>query len=399
MGKEPPRLLPTQAAWAEPAASPPPNPEPTVPAWTADRPAPDPPPRPRDEWDEWQDRYRVSNLAGRLDMLRALLAEDHALEFYTDINFVGAVLQAPEGSGREDAYVAFLEEMFTRRPEVFKLGEDWFVRLLAYAYIRGGRERDVALLLPALFGSDCEPHEAGFDLLDLIRLAGLEGESRGLTFAMLEQTAYDGCKGSANEELVEFAVFFLCRDAIDAGCSPEALGELQKQLGRRYRFPGVTLDPMLAHRAGTADRQFTKEDFLVRKAPVRINHYLLSLDFGRWLTVERQMPPLVADTMRCFVLWCLTGMCERSDHNSLTLHQQRLDKYVAGLLGFMSLQYLRTVATLMAMGHFQDFLRSVELLNKGEHRRARGICDDLQDQVDRLLGRAGIDYAFLDRYR
>ena len=258
MDKEPPRLLPTQAAPAEPAAPPPPDPEPAAPAWTADEPEPDPPPRPRDEWDEWYDRYRVSSLAGRLDMLRALLAEDHAPEFYTDIEFVSAVLEAPEGRTGEDAYIAFLEEMLTRRPEVFKLGEDWIVRQLAYAYIRSGRDRDVARLLPALFGSDCEPHEAAFDLVDLIRLAGLEEESRGLTFAMLEQTAHGDYMGWAIEELVEFALFFLCRDAIDAGCSPEALGELQKQLGRLYGSPEDILNPMLAHRAGTAGRQFTK---------------------------------------------------------------------------------------------------------------------------------------------
>lgn len=399
LGKEPPKPLATQVKPATPM--PPPSPRPASPAWTGNKSAPAPPPRPRDEWDDWYDRYRGVSLADRLDMLRALLAEDHPAEFYTDIEFVSAVLEAPRDLGDEDngAYIAFLEEMLARRPEVFNLGADWFVRQIAYAYVRGGRDRDIARLLPPLLGDEYEPHEAVFDLEDLFRLADLSEESRRLTFAMLKQTGHGGYMGWAIEELIEFAVFFLHGDAIDAGCTPEALGELRKRLAQIDCNPSEdTLNAIIAHRAGTAGRQFTLEELLGYKEPAGFNRYLLSLDFGRWLIEERQMPPLVADTIRCFVFWCLGEMREESDRNPLALHQQRLDKYLARLLGFMSLLHLRGVATLIGMRHFHDFLLSVGLIDEGEHRRARRICDDLWSQMYRALGNRASDYAFLNKY-
>ena len=334
-------------------------------------------------------------------MLRALLAEDHPPEFYSNIEFVSAVLEAPRYPSDENggAYVAFLEEMLASRPEVFNLGADWFVRQMAYAYVRDGREREVARLLPPLLGDDYEPHEAVFDLEDLLRLAGLNEESRRLTFAMLQQTGHGGYMGWAIEELTEYAAFFLHSDAINASCTPEAMGELRKQLAQiDCHPPEDSLSAMLGHRAGTADRQFAKEDLLGHQEPAGFNLYVLSLDFGRWLTQERQMPPLVADTLRCFVFWCLGEMREKSDRNPLILHQQRLDRYLAGLLGFMSLLHLRGVATLMGMRHFHDFLVSVNLIDEGEHRRARRICDELWSQMHRALGDMAPNYAFLNKY-
>lgn len=399
LGEEAPKPLATQVKPA--TLMPPPSLRPASPARTGNKSAPEPPPRPRDEWDDWYDRYRVSSLADRLDMLRALLAEDHPPEFYTDIEFVSAVLEAPRYVDDADdaAYIAFLEEMFTRRPEVFNLGVDWFVRQMAYAYVRGGRERDIRRLLPPLLGDEYEPQEAVFDLEDLIRLVGLSEESRRLTFAMLKQTGHGGYMGWAIEELIEFAVFFLHGDAINAGCTPEALSELRRQLAQiDCNPPEDKLNAMLSQRAGTAGRQFLLEDLLGHKEPAGFNLYLLSLDFGRWLAEERQMPSLVADTMRCFVFWCLVEMREKSDRNPLTLLQQRLDKYLARLLGFMSLLHLRGVATLIGMRHFHDFLLSVNLIDEGEHRRARRICGDLWLQMHRALGDTAPDYAFLNKY-
>ena len=102
--------------------------------------------------------------------------------------------------------------------------------------------------------------------------------------------------------------------------------------------------------------------------------------------------------MNDYVYWCLNEMREKSDRNPLALCQQRLDKYLARLLGFMSLLHLRGVATLIAMRRFYDFLLSVELIDEGEHRCTRRICDDLWSQMQRSLGDTAPDYAFLNRY-
>jgi len=91
-------------------------------------------------------------------------------------------------------------------------------------------------------------------------------------------------------------------------------------------------------------------------------------------------------------------MRERQEVQALALRQQRLDKYLAGLLGFMSLLQLRGVATLMVMRHFYAFLLSVNVIDEGEHRRTRRICDDLWSQMHRALGDTASDHAFLNRY-
>ena len=388
-GKEPPKPLSTQARASRPS---PPSRRPATPA---------PPPRPRDEWDDWYDRYRVSSFAGKLDMLRAVLVENHPPEFYADIELVNVILELPGalGQGDHETYIAFLEETFASRPEVFNLGADWFVRQMAYAYVRAGRARDISRLLPCLLEDAYQPQEPAFDLVDLLRLAGLDEESRRLTFAMIKQTEREGYVAWAVEEIIEFAVFFLYREAVEAGCTPEALNEVRRQLARIDCTPTEKeLTAMLAHRSGTVDRQIEVTELLARDESAIFSFYLLSLDFGRWLTTERRMPPLVADTMRYLVHKCLGEMCGESDDNPLALHQQRLDRYLAHLLGFMSVMHLRAVATLIAMRHFYDFLRSVNLIDEGEHRRTRRICDDLWLQMHRALGDTAPDYAFLNQY-
>lgn len=334
-------------------------------------------------------------------MLRAVLAENHPPEFYTDIEFVNLILEVPHDldQNEHDAYIALLEEMLASRPDVFHLGADWFVRRMAYAYLRTGRDLDISRLLPCLLDDTYEPNEAAFDLVDFLRLAGLHEESRSLTFAMIKQTGRGGYMAWAVEELIEFAVFFLYNEAIEAGRTPESLSELRRQLAQIDCDPTEeALTAMLDHRAGTVNRRLEREDVLGRDEPAGFNLYLLSLDFGRWLTTERRMPPLVADTMRCFVYWCLSEMQERSDRNPLTLHQQRLDRYLAGLLGFLSLLRLRGIATLIGMRHFFDFLLAAGFIDQGQHRRARWICDDLWGQVQGVVEDDAADFAFLNPY-
>jgi hypothetical protein len=398
LATDPPRSLPTPDPWPSSAS---PDRSPATPDGANARSFPGPPPRPRDEWDDWYDRYGDCGFAEKLAMLRTLLAEDHPPAFYTDIEFVSVVLEAGEDPDIEDrgAYIAFLEEMFASRADVFQLGADWFVREMAYVYVCGGRDHEIARLLPPLLGRDHQPGEAAFDLADLLRLADLYEESRRLTFAMLEQARNGQYMPWAIEELIEFAAFFLYGDAIERGCVPEALDQLREELDRiGCHPPEDALSAMVAHRAGAAGRDFRLEELLGSKEPASFNRYLLSLDFGRWLARDRQIPPLVADTFGCFVHWALCEMSEKRDRDPLTLRQRRFDEYLTRLLRSLSLQRLRAVATLVGMRHFYDFLASVSLINEREQERARAICDDLWSQVQQVLGDTAAEYAVLDRY-
>ena len=93
---------------------------------------PEPSRRPRDEWDDWYDRYDESDPAVKLDMIRALLAEDRPAEFYSYLDFVTPVLDLRRdlGPDSEETFLAFLEEILASRPDVFSLGADRFERRL-----------------------------------------------------------------------------------------------------------------------------------------------------------------------------------------------------------------------------------------------------------------------------
>jgi hypothetical protein len=374
------------------------KPFPAVPSF---KPPPEPPPRPRDEWDDWYDRYLASDSATKVNMLRTLLAESHAPQVYKDIEFVSLVLDLPRdlGPNEEETSLAFLEDMLASRPDVFNLGAEWFARRMAYAYVEAGRERDIARVLPCLLDEAHEPGEPLFDLIDLIRFAGLHEEARALVFAAIKQAEHGDLMSWAVDELIEFAVFSLYQEAIEAGRTAEAMAELRRQLAEIKCNPSEeNLAAMLAHRSGTTDRRIELLDVLGRDEPAGFNLYLLSLDFGRWLTMEQRMSPLVADTMRHFVYVCLVEIRQESDRNTLVLQQQRLDKYLAQLLGFMSVMHLRGVATLIGMRHFWSFLAAMNVIDEAEHRRAKRICDDLWSQMHRALGDTAPDYAFLNQY-
>jgi len=365
------------------------------------KPTPETPPRPRDEWDDWLDRYRDANPVTKCAMLRVLLTEEHPPEFYKDLGFTSLVLDLPDDPGPDGngSAIAFLEELLSSRPGLFNLGAEWFARRMAYAYVRTGREREISQVLPCLLDEAHEPDDPLFDLIDLVRLAGLYEESRSLAFAVLKQAEHASLMSWAEDELIEFAAFFLYQEAVEAGGTPEALERLRGQLAEmKCHPPEPRLTAMLAHRCGTVSQPLVLNDLLGRGEPAGFNCYLLSLDFGRWLTAHKGMPSLVADTLRHFVHVCLVEMVEKSDRNPLTLHQQRLDRYLGGLLGFLSVMHLRGVATLIAMRHFFDFAASTHVINEGEHRRARRICDDLWSQMQRALGNGAPDYAFLNRY-
>src|SRR3990172_11411336 len=89
LGNEPPRPLPLKAqSRGVPSASEN-KPFHALPSFKS---APEPGARPRDEWDDWYDRYSDSDSAAKVNMLRTLLVESHPPQLYRDIEFVSLVL-------------------------------------------------------------------------------------------------------------------------------------------------------------------------------------------------------------------------------------------------------------------------------------------------------------------
>jgi hypothetical protein len=360
-----------------------------------------PTPRPRTEWDDWNDRYDSCSLPGKLDMLRALLAEDHPPEFYTKMGFFDALSDADRNLSDEEyiTYIAFLEELRATRADVFALDAQWLVRDMVYAYVTGGRPGEVAQVLEPLLGADDDPHEAVFDLLDFLRLAGLDPETRSLVMAMCRRIESGVYTPWAARELIETAAYFFYRDAIEMGSGPDAVDQLMQQFNQIGCQPERDrVCTMLQHRAGTADRRFELQELIGRPEKAGFNLYLLTLDFGRWLTQQNLMPPVVAESARHFVHDCLFDMWPDRSRNPLVIHETPLDRYLARKANPLSLQQLRAVATVVALGHFYDFLRSVDLVDERERARAKRITEPMLNQLLRFLGQRSRDYEFLQKY-
>ncbi len=82
-------------------------------------------------------------------------------------------------------YVAFLEELYETRREVFSLSADWTVRSMVFEYLAQERLDDVDRVALALATNLQEIGEPFFSLLSTIRLAGRADAAQALINAAI----------------------------------------------------------------------------------------------------------------------------------------------------------------------------------------------------------------------
>jgi hypothetical protein len=395
--KDPPTpLRPVRAEWDERSPSAPDD-SPPAPAFHEN----DEAPRPRTEFDDWYDAFDAGPAETKLAMVRTLLSQERPAQFFDQNDFVGILLDLHTTLGieRENEWVSLLQEMREKRRDVFRLGADYFVRDMAYYYIRTQQTAAVRDAIEGLLAEDLPPDDTTYDLLDLLQLAGLQEPARALAMHAVSTMGQIDLLPWATDELTTVAVFFPFQTYLETGCTEAGRAKMLEELASLGCDPKPEyLDPIIAHRTGQSNRRFESGDFLGRKAPCNFNLYLLTLDFARWLQANRSIPAVTAEAMRAALHDCLLYLGDEKRKYPLELPQDATEEYLAGKLGFLSLQRLRGVATLVALRHFTEFLKSVGLIDARRYEQRSSFWQHLWPQVQQSFGDHWCDYAFMEQW-
>jgi DNA-binding transcriptional ArsR family regulator len=117
------------------------------------------------------------------------------------------------------------------------------------------------------------------------------------------------------------------------------------------------------------------------------------------LTLQRSIDRVAADELRGLILASLSreGLSMRNYVDGVP--QSVLDRHLASLLGFMSLDRFKAPATLIAADHFVDFLADRGLTQPKSLRQSKAAIKALDTQLRRLLHDEWESCKFLDRLR
>lgn len=206
----------------------------------------------------------------------------------------------------------------------------------------------------------------------------------------------------AVDEILEWAMFPHYQRCVADGASNVAIEELHaaaKQIGiedseesRKNRHD------FALHLAGKSEKRWAKEELISGKKKAFRNIYLLTVDYQRWLCEERGFLPIVADEFRRLMISAIDRMDCPFNRLLFGVGRRDIEPYVAGKLGFMSLDQIHAPATLVAMKHFFDFLKEVELTKPGDWQKSQSACDALWNELIRILGDNWRSYQFLEPY-
>jgi hypothetical protein len=356
---------------------------------------------PRTEFDDWYDVYEAGSPDHKMEMIRDLLSQDRPAEYFKDNDFGGILLDlhGEFPKGEEGKWISLIEHIHDARPDVFNLDIENWVNELAYHYVASGRLAVVNDLVEELVARALPPTALTFELLDVLHLAGLHQAARMLVTDAVTRIDQADLFEWAADELVTTATFFPFHDLVEAGCTDDRLVRLKEELAALESTPAPDrLDQLIAHRSGRADRQFTWDDFESENDPESFNLVLLSLDFGRWLTTERGMPPITAEAMRRFLAECLLTVSEKKGGHPLELPSSAIERHLIGMFSPVSLQQTRAIATMIALHHVTEFLRTRGLIDQKRYEDRSAFWDKQWSDLCPVLLQKRRDHSFLMRW-
>ena len=300
-------------------------------------------------------------------------------------------------------YVAFLEELHDLRPDVYALSAGWHARAMVFEYLAQGQTAQVDRVVMRLAGEMKEIGDAFFSLTSTIRLAGRSEAAQALIDAAVKQLEGSSLMYWAVDEVIDWAMFAHYQRCVAKGVTEAAVDALHvaaQEIGIEDSDQFQANRRMFAlHLAGKSGKRWTKSELISRKKKALHNIYLLCVDYQRWLCEERRFKAIVADEFRRLVLSAIDGI--DCPFNGLLngLPQQRLDQYLAGKLGFMSLHRIAAPATVIAMKHYYDFLKELELVNAKPWQNSQAVCDCLWEQLKGVFDEGEWKaYTFLEEY-
>lgn len=301
-----------------------------------------------------------------------------------------------------DPYLEFLEELEVQHPHVFAMNMDWHARTMALSYVARGRHADLERVIRRLAGEMKEISDPMFSVISLLRLAGEDRLAQTVLEAAIPLVEGSDLMPWAVDELIEWAMFPAYERCVAAGATDEAIDEAYRHmLSMGTKDTAIARDScrrLALHLAGEAEVERSREKLRGDGKEVGQRIYLLLVDFRRWLTRTRGIPAVASDEFRRFLVACLGGMDSPANAFLDGLNRSEFEPFLAGKLGFMSLNHVQAPATALGMLHFYDFLAETGLVDEGVRARSADLCNALWEEMKRAMKDHWWSYRFLERY-
>lgn len=349
----------------------------------------------------WWGKYSQADSSARLQMTREKLgAVSPDDEAYKDF-FPEAIYELESKLAPKD-YVAFLEELYASHPDAFALNADWNGRSMVFEYLAQERLDDVDRSVIRLSEGLTEIGEPFFSLMSTIRLAGRMEASQALIDSAVKLLDSSSLMYWAVDKIIEWAMFAHYRQCAAAGATEEAIEVLHdaaRQLGledsQEYQ---LNRRVCVLHLAGSSGTQWTRSELITENQDAFRNIYLMGVDYQRWLCKTRDFVPIVADEFRRLVGEAIDGLDCPYASLLAGLPRRKFDRYLAGKLDFMSLDRMHAPATIIAMQHYYDFLKELELVRPGDWQKSQSVCSALWRELQHAVGDEWRTFRFLEKY-
>ncbi|RPJ87210.1 MAG: hypothetical protein EHM18_02280 [Acidobacteria bacterium] len=352
--------------------------------------------------DTWWDTFSVADREERLRMTREALKTvkpDHP--WYEDL-FPEAIRELEE-SLSSGPYVAFLEELLDSRPDVFDLRSHWHALSVAAARISDDPPERLELIMRHVASVTKGIDDPHFALISMLRLGGQEIAAQLMIDTLIPLVDSSDLMPWGVDQLIAWAMFGANQRCAAAGASEEAIDESYQFLLRlgvedcddaRRHQRAIAL-----HWAGKIDRQWSSEDFSPQdKGRVGENVYFLLVDFMRWLSVCRGLPPVVSDELRHILIQCIDFMRRPANRLLTGLKRREFEPFLAAKLDFLCLDQGHAPAAVVAMLHLYDFLRERGLVDVPTRDSVRRVCAALWAELKDGMGSEWNRHAFLERW-
>lgn len=358
---------------------------------------------------DWWNRYLEAGGSQRLSMVREKLAEDLAADLdedWREAMFPQAVYECEVSNDASD-YAALLETMAAQHRQLYELGLLWFLRSRVRYYLSLGntllniQRIDDAVSIDA--ATMKETGEAFYGTVSMLRLAGHAGPADTLAEAGFRLLDESDLMPWAVDVLFHFFMDSHVRQCVADGGDAAAITRLESVFNENdgnMEEAGVLLRAEIIRRlTGKTKTKWVPNQLLGTNQRSAENRYLLGFEFAHWLTSQRGIPAIAADELRGLLLETFSsdGITMRSYFDVLS--QTALDKHLAGMLGFMSLDRFKAPATLIAVEHFVSFLHDAGLAKPKAVARSITAIHNLDGQLRRVLDQEWSSFTFLDPLR
>jgi hypothetical protein len=351
---------------------------------------------------EWWNDFSEAGVEKRLRMVCEVLetaAPDG--EWCTGV-FPDAISKLQDGLGPE-RYAALLEEVLDSRPDVFDMDAIWYLYYAAGACISNGRRGQLEGMASRVAGLTEAVDEPHFAVISILRLGGQERAAQLMLDAAIPVMRTSGLMPWGIDQLIEWAMFEPKQRCTAAGVTGEAIEESYQAVGRLFcdddKLARSAYRTIVTQWAGKTERNWTLQDFSLPETNRAGHHvYLLLIDFMRWLSECRGLPPVVSDEFRSILMQCGDAMDGPVNKLLTGLERRDMEPYVAGKLDILSLDRIHAPAAVVGMLYLYDFLRERGLVDGAAYMSTVSMLTELWKELRQVMDYEWHRYAFLEHW-